>query len=142
VVASFASAILKPRASSSMLLPLCDAKSEDDLDWAGRIRLDQYWVYACSWNRCRRLGRPQGERRAGVGPRAEHARWWIDNFFVTGFCCAMVWVVCLVVVGGVASAVGPAGGVLLIPAIAAAFFTARSTWRESLPPAGPAITAT
>jgi apolipoprotein N-acyltransferase len=78
----------------------------------------------------------------GSGPRAEHARWWIDNFFVTGFCCAMVWVVCLVVVGGVASAVGPAGGVLLIPAIAAAFFTARSTWRESLPPAGPAITAT
>jgi hypothetical protein len=71
----------------------------------------------------------------GSGYEAENARWWVENFFVTGFCCGLVWVVSLVVVGGVVMLVGPVGGIVALGAIAAVVYTGIMTWRESQPPA-------
>jgi hypothetical protein len=73
----------------------------------------------------------------GEGYPAQRARWWVENFFVTGFCCALVWIVSLVIVGGAVALAGPAGGILVLGAIAAAVYTGIATWRENPAPAEP-----
>jgi len=75
----------------------------------------------------------------GDGYEAVRAKWWVDNFFVTGFCCALIWVVGLVITAGAVAMAGPAGGIVFLIAVGAVVYTGMTTWRESPPPAEPDI---
>ena len=77
----------------------------------------------------------------GTGYPAVRARWWIENFFITGFCCSMIWVIGLVITAGAAAVIGPAGAILVIAALVAVVFTGIYTWRESPAPAEPSPAA-